>query len=412
MSSKSIAVIGAGVTGVTTAYELACRGYAVTVYDRNRYPAMETSFANGGQLSASNAEVWNHLSTIRKGIGWMLRRDAPLSLSLAPSWHKYSWLAEFLGQIPNYRRNTTETARLAVAARHRMREIGAREGISFDREDRGILHFYTSRTGLDHARRVSDLLAEGGVERHEVDAAGLRRIEPALTGTFVGGFHTPGDSSGDIHLFTTGLAAACARLGVRFEMGADVTGSATNKSGVTVRYDTRPEPGRRLPQSAEHAAIVVCAGVRSRALARGFGDRLNVYPVKGYSITVSLPDDASRRGAPQVSLLDDAAKIVTSRLGADRFRVAGTAEFAGENRDIREVRIAPLVAWVNRYFPEVCTRQATPWAGLRPMMPSMMPRVGPGRRDGLFYNTGHGHLGWTLACATSEAVAAAVAARV
>lgn len=412
MASKSIAVIGAGVTGVTTAYELAARGYAVTVYDRNRYPAMETSFANGGQLSASNAEVWNHLSTIRKGIGWMLRRDAPLSLSLAPSWHKYSWLAEFVGQIPNYRRHTTETARLAVAARARMREIGEREGIAFDREDRGILHFYATRAGLDHARHVSELLAQGGVERQELDADGIRRIEPALKGDFVGGFHTPGDSSGDIHLFTTGLAAACARMGVRFEMQTDVTGSRLSSRGVTLAFDTTPEPGRRLHHTADHAAIVVCAGVRSRALARGFGDRLNVYPVKGYSITVNLQDAASRAGAPHVSLLDDEAKIVTSRLGPDRFRVAGTAEFAGENRDIRDVRIAPLVAWVNRHFPQVCTRQSTPWAGLRPMMPSMMPRVGPGRREGVFYNTGHGHLGWTLACATSEAVASAVAARV
>ncbi|WP_417210200.1 D-amino acid dehydrogenase [Antarctobacter sp.] len=412
MASKSIAVIGAGVTGVTTAYELATRGYAVTVYDRNRYPAMETSFANGGQLSASNAEVWNHLSTIRKGLGWMLRKDAPLSLNLTPSWHKYSWLAEFVGQIPNYRKHTTETARLAVAARARMRQIGEREGIAFDREDRGILHFYTTKAQLDHARRVSDLLAQGGVERQELDADGIRRVEPALTGDFAGGFITPGDSSGDIHLFTTGLAAACARLGVRFVMQARVTGNTTHGKGVTVCYDTAPEPGRRASHKAEHAAVVVCAGVRSRALARGFGDRLNVYPVKGYSITVNLPDEVSRRGAPQVSLLDDEAKIVTSRLGPDRFRVAGTAEFAGENRDIRDVRIAPLVAWVNRYFPEVCTRQSTPWAGLRPMMPSMMPRVGPGRRAGVFYNTGHGHLGWTLACATSEAVASAVAARI
>ena len=121
----SIAVIGAGITGVTTAYELATRGFDVTVYDRNRYPAMETSFANGGQLSASNAEVWNHSSTVLKGLGWMLRADAPLSLSLRPTWHKYSWLAEFLGNIPNYRSNTAKTAALAVAARQRMRDIAA-----------------------------------------------------------------------------------------------------------------------------------------------------------------------------------------------------------------------------------------------------------------------------------------------
>ena len=140
----SIALIGAGITGVTTAYELAIRGFAGTLYDRNRYPAMETSFAHGGQLSASNAEVWNHPSTILKGLRWMLKPDAPLSLSLWPSWHKYSWLGEFMAQIPKYRNNTTHTARLAVAARQRMRDIAEREGIAFDRDDLGILHFYAS----------------------------------------------------------------------------------------------------------------------------------------------------------------------------------------------------------------------------------------------------------------------------
>lgn len=412
MTSKSIAVIGAGITGITTAYELATRGYAVTVYDRNRYPAMETSFANGGQLSASNAEVWNNLSTIRKGLAWMMRRDAPLALSLSPSWHKYSWLAEFLSHIPNYGRNTTETARLAVAARARMREIGEKEEIHFDREDRGILHFYASQPQLDHARRVSELLARGGVVREELDAEGIRRVEPALTGDFAGGFYTPGDSTGDIHLFTTGLAQACARLGVAFEMMAEVAGCRTDKNGVTITLNQTVENGRMVARSVAHSAVVVCAGVRSRSLARSLGDRVNVYPVKGYSITVQLQDAASRAGAPQVSLLDDEAKIVTSRLGPDRFRVAGTAEFAGENRDIRNHRIAPLISWVNHYFPEVCTRQCVPWAGLRPMLPSMMPRVGPGRRAGVFYNTGHGHLGWTLAAATSEAVALAVQSRV
>ena len=403
---NSIAVIGAGITGVTTAYELMQRGFAVTVYDRNRYAAMDTSFANGGQLSASNAEVWNHPATIAKGLKWLLRPDAPLSLSLAPSWHKYSWLAGFIGNIPNYRTNTIETARLAVAARQRMRDIAEAERIAFDRDDRGILHVYASASEMAHARRVSDLLAAGGVERSELDADAVRRLEPRLKGDFLGGFHTPGDATGDIHLFATGLAAACVRQGASFRMGSEIVDCRTGRDGVAIRYR---DAGGALRQSS-HAAVVVCAGVGSRALARGLGDRLNVYPVKGYSITVNLTDEASRAAAPQLSLLDDAAKIVTSRLGPDRFRVAGTAEFAGTNRDIRDCRIRPLVAWVNRCFPGVSTRQVVPWAGLRPMMPSMMPRVGPGRRSGVFYNTGHGHLGWTLSAATAELVARSVEA--
>ncbi|MFM8623653.1 MAG: FAD-dependent oxidoreductase, partial [Betaproteobacteria bacterium] len=158
-------------------------------------------------------------------------------------------------------------------------------------------------------------------------------------------------------------------------------------------------------------ALVVCAGVRSRAMAAQLGDRINVYPVKGYSITVNLPDALSQTAAPNVSLLDDETKLVSSRLGLDRFRVAGTAEFNGFNFDIRADRVRPLVEWVNRCFPGVSTRQVVPWAGLRPMMPDLLPRVGQGRRSNVFYNTGHGHLGWTLSAVTADMLAEVVRGR-
>jgi D-amino-acid dehydrogenase len=154
--------------------------------------------------------------------------------------------------------------------------------------------------------------------------------------------------------------------------------------------------------------IVVCAGVGSRNLAAQLGDRLNVYPVKGYSITVNLDDPASQQAAPSVSLLDDETKLVTSRLGLSRFRVAGTAEFNGLNKDIRADRIRPLIDWVHGCFPGVNTRSVVPWAGLRPMLPNMMPRVGPGTKPNVFYNTGHGHLGWTLSAGTAEMLAGVI----
>ena len=154
--------------------------------------------------------------------------------------------------------------------------------------------------------------------------------------------------------------------------------------------------------------VVICAGVYSRGFAKMFGDRVNIYPVKGYSITVKLDDDESQKSAPWVSLLDDEAKLVLSRLGKDRLRVAGTAEFNGYNYDIRDDRIKPIVKWVERFFPQVSTEYAIPWAGLRPMMPSMMPKVGKGKHPGIFYNTGHGHLGWTLSAATAEIIAETV----
>jgi D-amino-acid dehydrogenase len=162
--------------------------------------------------------------------------------------------------------------------------------------------------------------------------------------------------------------------------------------------------------TSRYDAVVICAGAASRDLAAQVGDNVNVYPVKGYSVTLQLDDVASQQAAPQVSLVDDTVKLVCSRLGTDRLRVAGTAEFHGHNRDIRADRIAPLTDWVQQNFPDVSTRNITPWAGLRPMMPDLMPRVGPGKAPGVFYNTGHGHLGWTLSAATAETVASAIAA--
>ncbi|TIT57252.1 MAG: FAD-dependent oxidoreductase, partial [Mesorhizobium sp.] len=344
---------------------------------------METSFANGGQLSASNAEVWNHWSTILKGIKWMLRRDAPLLMNPTPSWHKYTWLLEFVSNISRYRENTIETTRLAIAARKHLFDIADREGIDFDHVRRGMLN-------------------EGGLDRRSVTPGEIAGIEPALHGNFYGGFYTPSDSTGDIHKYCAGLEKACTKRGAQFIYDAAVT-----RIGRRDRLDLAYTTGG-ADQTLEADGIVVCAGTNSRDIAAMFGDRVNVYPVKGYSITVGLERSASDL-APWVSILDDRAKIVTSRLGAARLRVAGTAEFNGVNFDIREDRIRPLVDWTRMMFPKVATEHVVPWAGLRPMMPNMMPRVGKSRVPGVFYNTGHGHLGWTLSAATSATLATVVA---
>ncbi|WP_342052408.1 MULTISPECIES: D-amino acid dehydrogenase [unclassified Cupriavidus] len=401
---KTIAVIGGGITGATTAYALARRGLSVTMFERHRYAAMETSFANGGQLSASNAETWTHWSTLFKGLKWMLRNDAPLLVNPRPSWHKLSWFAEFIASMPRYRANTVETARLAIAARAHLFAWAEAENIDFDLKRRGILHIYRNKAGFDHAGRVSAMLAEGGLERRAVTPEEMRAIEPTLAGTYYGGYYTESDSTGDIHKFTTGIAAAAARHGVTTLYDQQVT--AVNTDGTSARVTSVCDG---LPATREFDAVVVCAGVASRDFARQLGDRVNIYPVKGYSITVNLNDAASQSAAPTVSLLDDETKLVTSRLGADRFRVAGTAEFNGINRDIRADRIRPLVDWVHQCFPGVSTRSVVPWAGLRPMMPDMMPRVGRGRAANVFYNTGHGHLGWTLSAATADMIGDVVA---
>ncbi len=219
----------------------------------------------------------------------------------------------------------------------------------------------------------------------------MRQIEPALQGTFHGGFFTDSDSTGDIHKFTFGLSQALERMGVQTIYDCDVTSVNTTGERVQLVYAKESEF-----QSQTADVVVVCCGTNSRELAAQLGDRVNIYPVKGYSITVNLDDAQSQASAPHVSLLDDATKLVSSRLGVNRFRVAGTAEFNGFNKDIRADRIQPLVDWVAQCFPGVSTRQFTPWAGLRPMMPNMLPKVGPGKAPNVFYNTGHGHLGWTL----------------
>ena len=407
----SIAVIGAGITGVTTAYQLVQRGFDVTVFDRHAHAAMETSFANGGQLSASNAEVWNQPSTFLKGLKWMLRKDAPLLVHPSPSWHKLSWMMEFVLAARSYEANTIATTRLAIAARRHLLDAAEREGFDFDAEKRGILHVYESRAEMAHAAGVNRLLAEGGLRRDAVTPAEIAAIEPTIRGDFVGGFFTESDFTGDIHKYTRHLAEACRRKGAAFAFDADVRKLASRGAdGVDVTWKDGRRP-QDAPRQQRFDAIVVCAGVASRAFARQLGDRVNIYPVKGYSVTVNLTDEASRAGAPWVSLLDDHAKVVTSRLGADRLRIAGTAEFAGENRDIKAARIRPLVEWCRTRFPEIATDSVVPWAGLRPMMPNMMPRVGAGRAAGVFYNTGHGHLGWTLSAVTADMIAGEVEAR-
>lgn len=406
-----IIVIGSGITGVTSAYELSQLGYDVTVIDKHLYPAMETSFANGGQLSACNAEVWNQKSTVLKGIKWMTRKDAPLLLNPSFDVHKYAWLVEFLGNIKHYEENTRDTVKLALMARKRLFDIAEQEQIQFDLEKRGILHFYHNQADYEVATRVNELLRTGGLERHAVTTEEIKQIEPSLTGDYYGGFYCPGDATGDIHKFTTGLAKVTEKYGVKYRFGLEVTDVQHHEKGVTVVCKASTENMNAEAQATEYFeadAVVVCGGVGSYQLAHLLGDKVNVYPVKGYSITINLEDEQSVQHAPWVSLLDESAKIVTSRLGASRLRIAGTAEFNGYNRDIRADRIQPLVDWANKNF-DISTESVVPWAGLRPMMPNMMPIVRRGRRERVFYNTGHGHLGWTLSAATAVMISHEIA---
>ncbi|WP_333663331.1 D-amino acid dehydrogenase [Acinetobacter sp.] len=405
-----IVVIGAGITGVTSAYELIKLGYQVTVIDRHLFPAMETSFANGGQLSACNAEVWNQKATVLKGIKWMSKKDAPLLLNPSFSLHKYRWLVEFLTHIKNYKANTIETIRLALLARQRLFEIAEKENISFDLEKRGILHMYHTEADYQIAKQVNDVLVEGKLERYAITPEEMKAIEPNLTGQYFGGYYTSSDATGDIHKYSVGLAEKTQQYGVIYRFGLDVVNVKYMQDKVIIHCKNSLENMHDAEEykEIEADAVLVCGGVGSYQLADMLGDRVNVYPVKGYSITVQLKDERSMNNAPWVSLLDESAKIVTSRLGVDRLRVAGTAEFNEYNRDIRADRIQPLINWVNQNF-DISTEHVVPWAGLRPMMPNMMPVVKQGNHPRVFYNTGHGHLGWTLSAATAVIVSQEIA---
>lgn len=376
------AVVGAGITGITTAYNLAKAGYDVTIFDQRRYPAMATSYANGGQLSASNAEVWNSWRSLVKAIKWLAKVDAPLKINLTPDIEKYSWLYKFIKAIPNGDSCTHDTCVMALKAHKLYKQIAFEEDIRFDKVEKGILHIYTNKKEFDNARRVNEIYARAGLKRWEVSADECLKIEPALVPPpeLLGGMFNSTDYTGDIHKF-------CVQL------------TKVLQEKYKVKYEQRNITHIRQINDLR-GPVVVCAGIGSRKLAKSVNDVLDIYPVKGYSITINNPEIA-----PWTSMLDDEAKIVTSRLGEDRLRVAGTAEFNGYNTDIIQSRIKPLIEWSERIFPGINTENITPWAGLRPMTPNMMPIVRQSTNNKrVYYNTGHGHLGWTLSAFTAQSI--------
>jgi D-amino-acid dehydrogenase len=383
-----VAVVGAGITGLTTAYYLARAGCQVTVYEQERYPAQRTSYANGGQISVSNSETWTTWGNVVKGVKWLLKKDAPLLIRPSMDTDQLRWLFKFLYHTANndHARNTGETIRMGLAARDLYEEIIQDEGIEFDRMRSGILHIYRDPEYMQAATVVQEMYRANGCEWEILDQRAVCEIEPTLYNcqSILGGAYTESDWTGDIHKFCTKLATIL-----------------ETKYHATFRYSYTADI---KDLSLYHDCIVISAGVGSEPLARSIGDRLDIYPVKGYSVTINIKDAASHAAMPRTSLLDDQAKIVSANFGG-RFRVAGTAELAGENYDIRRDRIEPLLRWVHQNFPKIDASDYSSWACLRPMTPNMMPRVGRSQRNHrVYYNTGHGHLGWTLAPFTAKQI--------
>lgn len=383
-----VAVIGAGIAGVTAAYEMVKKGWWVSVYDEGRYPAMKTSFANGAQLSVSNSETWNTWSNVKKGMGWMLKQDAPLLIRPDLDLKKYEWLARFMWHTVrgDYRKNTIETIKLGIKARSIYKDIAKEESLQFDQGDCGILHIYKDQGYYDKAIEAAAIYRDSGHanEWQTVNVDQVYDLEPSLKSQrdIIGGVWTSDDSVGDIHRFCCDLSII---LKEKYKVEFRFLYPVVDLEEFALYFD----------------AVVVANGVGAVKLAKTVGDRLPIYPVKGYSVTVNLDED-SYDHSPYRSILDDQAKIVCSRIG-NRLRVAGTAELAGENYDILRSRIEPLLNWIHVNFPEVNTSDYHSWACLRPMTPDMMPIVKQSSREKkVFYHAGHGHLGWTLAAATAK----------
>ena len=405
-----VAVLGAGVVGTTAAWYLAAAGHEVRVYDRQPGAALETSFANGGQISVSHAEPWANPTAPMQVLKWIGREDAPLLFRPRADLDQWLWGLRFLREcLPSRTRRNTEAAfALAIYSRDALRELRRETAIRYDDLERGILHLHTDRKLFRHAHHEAQMLRSRGFDAEVKSAAECIAIEPALAHAqpmLCGGVYTPSDESGDAHLFTRRLADLSAARGVSFRYCVNVRGIELD-GGRVARVVIDDEVG--IEESVRADAYVVSLGSYSAPLLRGVGITVPSYPVKGYSITIPL-DEASV--APTVSLTDHERKLVFSRLG-ERLRVAGTAEIAGFDTEINEARCQALVRRSLEFFPEAGdASRAQFWTGLRPATPSNQPLIGRTRYANLYLNTGHGTLGWTLACGSGRALADIVGGR-
>lgn len=402
-----IAVLGAGVIGVTSAWYLAAAGHEVAVLDRHEAAGLETSFANGGQISAGHAEPWAKPSVLPKILRWLGREDAPMLFRPRADPAQWAWGLRFLLEcLPGrFERSCRVLAGLADYSRRCLRELRAQEGIHYDELSRGILHFCTEQRDFEALARHAEAMRPLGIRREIKSAAECLALEPALARSgapVAGGVFTPEDESGDAHKFTSELARRCSAKGVRFRLGATIRALEARGDRVAA---VRLADG----SSVEADAFVVCLGSYSPLALAPLGIRIPVYPLKGYSVTLEL--GAAGGAAPSVSLNDEAKKIVISRLG-NRLRAAGTAELAGYDAAVNAVRCEAIAARLRVLFPGLAgCAVADRWAGLRPATPDNVPLIGRTRIANLFLNAGHGTLGWTLACGSGRSLAALVAGR-
>ena len=409
-----VTVLGAGIIGVATAWYLLEEGHEVTVVDRQPEAALETSFANGAQISVCFCEPWANAGAPFKVARWMLQADSPLLFRPRLDPHQWRWALSFLTQCTDaaFARNVEQLVSLGRYSHDALKAIVARTGIEYDRLERGILHFFSSAADYENGVKAAALMRDHGVDRRVLDRDAVLAVEPALRrfGGIHGGTYTPSDESGDARVFTQKLAQLCAARGVKFLWEHDVLGF--DKSGAKITGVQVRDRGSLRASTLAADQYVAAAGSYTAPLLRPLGIWLNIYPAKGYSATLRLkrPEDAS-----VVSLLDDTRKIAISRLG-DHIRIAGTAEMAGYDTRIdtatARVRCEALVRRYEELFPGVAdTSQPNFWAGLRPSTPDNRPYIGRSRIANLWLNAGHGTLGWTHGAGSGRALAELISGR-
>lgn len=399
-----VVVLGAGVIGTTSAWYLARAGHEVTVVDRQSDVALETSFANGGQISVSHSEPWANPTAPLTILRWLGREDAPLLFRPRADPAQWLWGLRFLVECleTRTRRNTEAAFALALYSREQLKRLRHDTGIRYDAQVPGILHLYDEQREFERAKAQIAWLEVRGLHTEARTPQECIAIEPALRNSrvnMVGGVFSASDESGDARLFTLGLAELCRNLGVSFRFNVSVKRVETTRGAID-RVVIDDEQG--IEESLRADAYVVALGSYSPLILRSIGVAVPVYPVKGYSITLPLEGGDE---APQVSLTDHSHKVVFSRLG-NRLRVAGTAELNGYDTEINELRCRALLTRSFEWFPMAGrAEQAQFWTGLRPATPNNIPLIGRTKYPNLFLNTGHGTLGWTLACGSGLALA-------
>jgi D-amino-acid dehydrogenase len=405
-----VIVLGAGVVGTASAWYLRQAGHEVTVLERQPGPALETSFANGCQISVSHAEPWANPATLLKVLRGLGRDDAPLLFRLRADPLQWRWCMQFVRECRPARvaANLRQIVAIAEYSRRSLQALRAETGIEYDSLARGILHFYTDQQEFDKSCHAAAAMRELGCPRTTIDADEVVRIEPALAGArakLVGGDFTASDESGDVYKFTSQLATKGQAAGIDFRYNTTATRLLV-EAGKVSGVEMIDGEGRHQVLHAD--AFVIALGSFSVALLAPLGIGLMIYPGKGYSATYPIIDAAA---APTVSLTDDGHKLVLSRLGS-RLRVAGTCELNGYSRELNPVRCAAITRRVRELFPDACDYdRASYWAGLRPLTPSNVPYIGKTRYANLYLNTGHGTLGWTMGCGSGRALADIVSGR-